>query len=132
MIGYVTIGTNNLDRSRAFFEALLATIGAKKLFEMPDDQGGLTMYGASMTEPCVSVTRPYDGGAATPGNGQMVAFELKSREQVAAFHAKAIELGASDEGAPGLRGSEDMGFYGAYFRDPDGNKFAAFNFGGKI
>ena len=132
MIGYVTVGTNDLERSRAFFEALLGTIGAKKLFAMPDDEGGLTMYGASMTEPCVSVTKPYDGATATPGNGQMVAFELKSREAVAAFHAKALELGGTDEGAPGLRGGEDVGFYGAYFRDLDGNKFAAFNFGGKI
>jgi predicted lactoylglutathione lyase len=72
---------------------------------------------------------PYDGGTATSGNGTMVALAADSREQVDQMYAKAIELGGGDEGAPGIRGPEQMGFYGAYFRDPDGNKFCAYKMG---
>lgn len=76
------------------------------------------------------MTQPYDGGAAAPGNGAMVAIVLDDRGKVDAFHAKALELGGSDEGAPGLRSPEgDRAFYGAYFRDLDGNKFCAFRIG---
>lgn len=76
------------------------------------------------------MTRPHNGEPATVGNGTMVAIVLDDRAKVDAFHAKTLELGGSDEGAPGVRGPEgDQAFYGAYFRDLDGNKFCAFRIG---
>jgi catechol 2,3-dioxygenase-like lactoylglutathione lyase family enzyme len=126
MIGYVTLGTNELERARRFYEQLLAEIGARRLLELPDARG-YTMYGRSGREPMLAITRPIDGNPATAGNGTMIALPMTSREQVDRFHAKALELGAADEGAPGVRGPEEMGFYGAYFRDPDGNKLCAFH-----
>jgi catechol 2,3-dioxygenase-like lactoylglutathione lyase family enzyme len=74
----------------------------------------------------LGVLKPFDGEQASPGNGTMVAFELPSREAVDAFHARALSLGGTDEGAPGERAP---GFYMSYFRDPEGNKFAACRFG---
>ena len=128
MIGYVTVGTNDLDRARAFYDALLAEIGARRLMELP--QNGFTLYGTGFGQPAIGVTRPYDGNEARAGNGHMVALVMKSRELVDRLHARALELGGSDEGAPGLRGPEgDQAFYGAYFRDPDGNKLCAFRVG---
>ncbi len=128
MIGYATVGTNDIDRARSFYDALFGSIGARRIMEFP--QNGFTMYGTSWGRPAVAVTRPYDGEAATPGNGAMVAIAMDSRDKVDAFYAKAIELGGSDEGPPGLRGPEgDRAFYGAYFRDLDGNKFCTFRVG---
>ena len=126
MIGYVTLGTDDLDRARSYFDALFATIGAKRLMQL-DDPGGFTMYGVAMNRPGVVVTRPYNGQPMHAGNGNMVALVMDSIEKVDAFHAKAIELGGSDEGAPGYRGDPSFGYYFAYFRDPDGHKFAVFN-----
>lgn len=128
MIGYVTLGTKDIDAALAFYGALLGTVGAKQLMQMPDEHK-LTFFGTGMDRPMLAVGLPYDGAAATCGNGTMVALMMDSREQVDAVHAKAIELGGTDEGAPGLRAPEDMGFYGAYFRDLDGNKFCAFKVG---
>jgi predicted lactoylglutathione lyase len=76
-----------------------------------------------MTSPAVSITRPFDGKPATVGNGVMVAIAVDSQEKVNALHARALELGGTDEGAPGLRGEQ---FYAGYFRDLDGNKLNAF------
>lgn len=127
MIGYATIGTNDLDRARIFFDALLAGIGASRLMEM---ESGFTLYGTSFDQPSLGVTRPFDGRAATPGNGTMISLVVDERSKVDALHAKALELGGSDEGAPGLRGEEGpQAFYGAYFRDLDGNKFCVFRIG---
>lgn len=126
MIGYATLGTNDLERSRAFYDALLAEIGATRLLELDH---GFTMWGTSMGRPALVVTPPYDGQAATPGNGNMVAIVVDSRDRVDSFHARALELGATCEGKPGLRGPEQFGQYFAYFRDPDGNKLAAFRIG---
>ncbi len=126
MIGYVTLGTNNLEKAQRFYEQLLSEIGARRLLEIPDARG-YTMYGRSGREPMLAITRPADGNPASVGNGTMVALPMTSREQVDRFHVQALELGASDEGAPGVRGPEKMGFYGAYFRDPDGNKLCAFH-----
>jgi catechol 2,3-dioxygenase-like lactoylglutathione lyase family enzyme len=128
MIGYVTLGTNNIEKARAYYDVLLGTIGASRLMEFP--QNGFTLYGTGWNKPGIAITRPYNGEAAAPGNGNMVALAMDSREKVDAFHAKALELGGSDEGAPGLRGPEgDRAFYGAYFRDPEGHKFCAFRIG---
>ena len=127
MIGYVTLGTDDLDRARSYFDALLGTIGAKRVMQFADEDGGFTMYGVSRDRPGVAVTRPYDGNAATSGNGAMVAIVMDSCDKVDAFHAKALELGGSNEGDPGFRGDPKFGYYFAYFRDPDGHKLAAFN-----
>ena len=127
MIGYVTLGTDDLDRSRAFYDALFGEIGASRLMEM---DSGFTLYGTGWGQPGVAVTRPYNGAPAVAGNGNMVSLVVDSREKVDRLHARALELGGSDEGAPGVRGEEgDRAFYGAYFRDPDGNKLCAFRIG---
>lgn len=129
MIGYATVGTNDLPRALAYYDALLGSVGARRIMEF--EENGFTMYGRSWREPALAVTRPYNGEPATIGNGGMVALVLDSREKVDALHAKALELGGSDEGAPGVRGPQTgpMVFYGAYFRDLDGNKFCAFHTG---
>jgi catechol 2,3-dioxygenase-like lactoylglutathione lyase family enzyme len=128
MIGYATFGTDDIDRARAFYDALLGEIGGRRVMEFP--QNGFTMYGTGERRPGLAITRPYDGGPASPGNGNMVALVMDSREKVDRLHARALELGGSDEGAPGLRGPEgDRAFYGAYFRDLDGNKLCVFAIG---
>ena len=126
MIGYVTLGTDDLDRARSYYDALLGTIGARRLMQFGEEDGGFTMYGVSMDRPALVVTRPYDKQPAAPGNGNMVALVFDETAKVDAFHARAIDLGGSDEGPPGYRGPPEMGYYFAYFRDPDGHKLAAF------
>ena len=127
MIGYATLGTNDLDKARAFYDDLLGSVGVKRLMEL---DSGFTMYGASFGQPALVVTPPYNGEAATVGNGNMVAIPLKERAQVDALHARALNLGGSCEGPPGVRGDEGpQAFYGAYFRDLDGNKLCAFRVG---
>jgi predicted lactoylglutathione lyase len=122
MIGYVTLGTNDIERACAFYDELLATIACARILE--DDS--FVAWGTSLDEPALSVIKPADGNPATVGNGVMVALRMDSREQVDAFYAKALELGGSDEGAPGPRGE---GFYAGYFRDLDGNKLNAYLMG---
>jgi catechol 2,3-dioxygenase-like lactoylglutathione lyase family enzyme len=130
MIGYVTLGTNDLDRSRAFYDALLAQLGAKRIMEFGEDAGGFTMWGESWDKPGIAVTRPYNREAASAGNGNMAALVVDSRNKVDGLYANAMSLGATDEGAPGVRGDEGpQAFYGAYFRDPDGNKLCVFRVG---
>lgn len=126
MIGYVTVGTNDLERARSYYDALFDSIGGRRLMELPD-QRGFTMYGMAMNRPSVVITRPYDGGEASPGNGNMVAIPMDSKDKVDAFHAKALELGGTNEGDPGYRGDPKSGYYFAYFRDLDRNKFAVFS-----
>ncbi len=119
MIGYVTLGTNDLERAASFYDDLLKLIDAGRFMQ----EETFVAWATSPTTPGISVTRPFDGKPATVGNGTMVALLVKSPEQVDALHAKALELGGTDEGAPGARGG---GFYAAYFRDLDGNKLNAF------
>lgn len=127
MIGYVTVGTNDLDKARGFYDALMETVGARRMMEMEE---GFTAYGRNFDEPMVCVTPPYNGAAAQPGNGTMIAMQMDSRANVDALYARAMDLGGTDEGGPGVRGDEgDQAFYGAYFRDPDGNKLCAFRIG---
>lgn len=128
MIGYVTLGSNNIEKAREFYDALLAEVGAKRLMQL--DDGGFTLYGAEMGAPSLAVTQPANGEAAVPGNGNMVAIPMEERSQIDSFYKKAMELGGSDEGAPGVRGDEGpQAFYAAYFRDPEGNKLCAFRVG---
>lgn len=130
MIGYATLGTNDIGRARDFYDTLLAGIGAKRIMEFGDELGGFTMWGTSWDAPGLAVTAPYDKNPATAGNGNMVAFTVDQRGKVDALHAKALELGGTCEGPPGVRGEEGpQAFYGAYFRDPDGNKLCAFRMG---
>jgi catechol 2,3-dioxygenase-like lactoylglutathione lyase family enzyme len=130
MIGYVTLGTNDLEKARGYYDALFGSIGAKRLMQFDDDLGGFTMWGTAWNRPGVAVTRPYNRKPAVAGNGNMVAIVMDSRDKVDAFYAKALELGGTDEGPPGLRGEEGpRAFYGAYFRDPEGNKFCTFRIG---
>jgi catechol 2,3-dioxygenase-like lactoylglutathione lyase family enzyme len=98
MIGYVTLGSNDLERARAFYSALLAEIGGREVMRLDN---GLTMYGTGRGQPAICITTPYNGKAAVAGNGNMVALVLKERRQVDALHAKALALGGTDEGAPG-------------------------------
>src|SRR3974390_1848443 len=127
MIGYATLGTNNLARAQAFYDALLADIGAKRLMELPH---GFTMYGARLDRPAMAITPPYDGKEARPGNGNMLALVLKERANADALYKKALQLGGSEACPPGVRGEEGaQAFYAAYCRDPDGNKLCAYRVG---
>ena len=122
MIGYVTLGTNDLERAAQFYDLLLKEIGASRFMETDD----FIAWSISPEKPALSVTKAFDGNPATVGNGVMVALAMRSPDQVDSFYNKAVELGAVDEGAPGPRGG---GFYAGYFRDPDGNKLNAFCMG---
>ena len=119
MIGYVTLGTNNFERAAKFYDALLGELGAGRFL---DDERFIA-WAVSPDKPALSIIKPWDGNEATVGNGTMVALAVENTDQVKALYQKAIDLGATDEGAPGLRGG---GFYAAYFRDPDGNKLNFF------
>ncbi len=131
MVGYVTLGSENMPRARAFYDELLgSTIGSKRIMEFGDDMGGFTMWGSGFDKPGLAVTNPYNQQPAVAGNGNMAAIAAGSRANVDKLHAKALELGGSCEGPPGVRGEEGPdAFYGAYFRDLDGNKLAAFCIG---
>jgi catechol 2,3-dioxygenase-like lactoylglutathione lyase family enzyme len=122
MIGYVTIGTSDLERARAYYTELLAPLGAS----LQMDIGDFIAFGTAPDQPMLSITLPYNGQAADPGNGNMVAIAPGSQAMVGELHALALSLGGSDEGPPGPRGD---GFYGAYFRDLDGNKLCFFHLG---
>jgi predicted lactoylglutathione lyase len=122
MIGYTTLGTNDIKRAAKFYDALLAEFGAKRAMETDK----LILWGTGPGQPMLSVIKPYDGKPATVGNGVMVALLAKNKAQVDAIYKKAIELGGKDEGKPGDRG---QGFYAGYFRDLDGNKLNAFFMG---
>ncbi len=125
MIGYVTLGTNDLARAVAFYDVLMAEMGAGRFME----EESFVAWATGPDSPGLSVTRPFDGQPATVGNGVMVALQADSPEQVDRVYAKAISLGAKDEGAAGPR-AEIPGFYAGYFRDPDGNKLNVFCFTG--
>ncbi len=122
MVGYVTLGTNDLQRAAAFYDALLADLGGKRAMEMER----FILWAATAGPGMFAVSLPFDEKAATVGNGVMVALAAGSTEMVDKIYAKAIELGGTDEGAPGPRGG---GFYAGYFRDLDGNKLNAYHLG---
>ncbi|MCB9570265.1 MAG: VOC family protein [Myxococcales bacterium] len=122
MIGYVTLGTNDLARTAAFYDALLAELGATRMMESER----FIAWTTGPTSPGLCATLPYDRNPATVGNGTMVALAVDSRDKVDALYKKALELGATDEGPAGERGP---GFYAGYFRDLDGNKLNVFCMG---
>ncbi|MEP2642305.1 VOC family protein [Roseobacter sp.] len=120
MIGYSTIGVKDIDVAKKFYCDLFdATVHV--------DIGRLAMIGKTMDAPMIAVCEPFNGEAPSCGNGAMIAFSASSKDEVNALHAKALSLGATDEGAPGQR-IDDV-FYGAYVRDLDGNKLAFYIFG---
>ena len=122
-VGGVMVGANDIERAKQFYDTVLGEIGMSALMEHPS---GGRIYGGG-DHPMFSVVRPFDGQSATAGNGTMVSFSCDSRDEAAAMYAKAMTSGGTCEGEPGPRG--DTGFYGAYFRDPEGNKFCAFHWG---
>jgi catechol 2,3-dioxygenase-like lactoylglutathione lyase family enzyme len=119
MIGYVTLGTNDREKSAKFYDAVCGELGSGRMME--NEQ--FIAWGKPGGGAGIGITRPFDGNAATVGNGVMVAFEAKDEAQVRRIHQIALANGGTDEGAPGPRG---QGFYAGYFRDPDGNKLNAF------
>ena len=120
MFSHVTLGTDDMERARAFYDPVMATLGLTAPFALP----GTLVYG-EIAGPKLFIVSPFDGGPASSGNGTHVAFLAKSRAEVDAFHAAALAHGGSDEGAPGLRPHYHPHYYGAYARDPDGNKLQA-------
>ncbi|GMM92020.1 VOC family protein [Qipengyuania sp. MTN3-11] len=125
MLGYVTVGTNDLPRAAKFYDAIAAEMGVGRMMDFES----FIAWGAWGGPPGIAATTPFDGKPASVGNGMMVALEAKDRDQVHKLHEIALTNGGSDEGAPGPRGEADengMVFYAAYFRDPDGNKLNAF------
>ncbi len=127
MIGYTLVGSNDTASARDFYDGLFGAIGVGRLMEFPN---GGTAWGASWDKPMFGMGPPHDGNPATSGNGTMIALVVDERAKVDALHARALELGGTDEGGPGVRGEEsDQAFYAAYFRDRDGNKLCAFRVG---
>ncbi len=122
MLGYVTLGTNDLARAAKFYDAIAAELGTGRMME--NEQ--FIAWGTPGGGAGIGLTKPFDGNPATVGNGVMAAFAAKDKAQVDRIYKLAMGLGAKDEGAPGDRGG---GFYAAYFRDPDGNKLNAFVMG---
>jgi len=123
MIGYVTLGVADMASAKAFYTELLADLGASVLVDMDR----IAFLGKDMANPMLAICIPYNEQPQSPGNGNMVALNPGSKEACDALYHKAIQLGASCEGEPGQR-IPDM-FYGAYVRDPDGNKLCFFQFG---
>jgi catechol 2,3-dioxygenase-like lactoylglutathione lyase family enzyme len=122
MIGYVTLGTNDLPRAAIFYDAIAAEMGVGRMMDFDT----FIAWGAPGGAPGVGLTKPADGNTATVGNGVMVALEAKDKDQVQRLYDIALAHGGSCEGPPGPRGE---GFYAGYFRDPDGNKLNAFVMG---
>lgn len=120
LIGYTTLGTNDLERGMAFYDELFARIGIGRLWA----HGNMAAWGSSRSDPAFCLAKPFNGEAASVSNGGMIALRVNSHASVDDIHATALLLGGTDEGKPGPRG--DHGFYGAYFRDLDGNKLNAY------
>jgi len=123
MFSHITLGANDLAKAVAFYDAVLAPLGMERLYNRIEE--GFAGYGDTGGQPQVFVCTPFDGGRATHGNGTHIALLAPSRAAVDAFHAAALAAGGSDEGAPGLRPQYHEHYYGAYVRDPDGNKLQA-------
>jgi predicted lactoylglutathione lyase len=122
MIAYTCLGTNDLEKAGRFYDALLGTIGAGRAMEV---DGRFVAWGKAKGQPLFAMNKPFDGEAATVGNGVMVSLGMSSRDEVDAIYKKALELGSVCEGEPGERAPT---FYAAYFRDLDGNKLCACSF----
>lgn len=120
MFSHITLGSGDIERSRLFYTPVMASLGITEPFTLPGslvfgDLAGLKLF----------IGTPFNGGEASHGNGQHTAFLAPTRAAVDAFHAAALANGGTDEGAPGLRPQYHLNYYGAYVRDPDGNKLQA-------
>lgn len=122
MIGYVTVGTNDIARAAKFYDAIAAELDTPRMMEFDS----FIAWGRPGGGAGIAATKPHDGKAASVGNGVMVAFEAKDQDQVKRLYDIALAHGGADEGPPGPRGD---GFFAGYFRDPDGNKLNAFVMG---
>jgi catechol 2,3-dioxygenase-like lactoylglutathione lyase family enzyme len=120
MFSHMTFGTNDLERARRFYEPVMTALGIAQPFTLP----GSLVFG-ELTGAKLFIVAPFDGGAASVSNGAHAAFLAPDRAAVDAFHAAALAHGGSDEGAPGPRPHYHANYYGAYVRDPDGNKLQA-------
>ncbi len=127
MIGYVMLGTNDLARARSLYDGIAETLGGSVLAAYSSDKR--VFYSKGAGQPMLAITVPHDGAAASAGNGTMIALPCDTRAAIDAIHAKAIAMGCTDDGAPGVRGPNPNGFYGAYFRDFDNNKICVFRIG---
>ena len=128
MIAYICVGADDMDAAERFYSAFLPALG----YALEYYHGDLsyippTAEGERQVSPDFYVKRPFDGGAASTGNGVMVAFEAEGQAQVRALHAAALAAGGTDEGAPGFRADYGPTFYVGYLRDPQGNKVALFS-----
>ena len=123
MIAYTLVGTNDPAKSLTFYDALLAEVGGKRAVEVDR----VTLYAGAEGTPFFGVAAPADGAPACVGNGSMIGLAASSPEEVDRLYAKALSLGATDEGAPGPRDNAGLKFYAGYFRDPDGNKLNFFH-----
>ncbi|TDV34273.1 catechol 2,3-dioxygenase-like lactoylglutathione lyase family enzyme [Paraburkholderia caballeronis] len=121
MISHIFIGVNDFEPAFAFYSALMQTLGHRLKF-CERDKPWAGWMAADAPRPLFIVGQPYDGNAAQAGNGQMVALRARNRQTVDRAHALAIANGATCEGPPGLRPHYHPDYYGAYFRDADGNK----------
>lgn len=128
MIGYVTVGVDDMARAERFYSAFLTELG----YELEEYHGDLSYVmplqdGQTQAFPDFYVKSPFNGQAAAAGNGSMVAFEARSQKQVRDLHAAALAAGGSDDGQPGFRASYGPNFYVGYLRDPQGNKIALYS-----
>lgn len=123
MLSVGRYGTRDLERAKTFYDAIAEILGASRVFDRPEVVGYRGPDGGTFL-----IGKPF-AGEATVGNGSQLGMAAPSRAAVDAVHAKALELGGSCEGAPGIRGDDPNGFYGAYFRDLDGNKLVVFRVG---
>jgi catechol 2,3-dioxygenase-like lactoylglutathione lyase family enzyme len=119
LLEHVSVGVADIERAAAFYDRVLATIGAKRLFDSPQTMA----YGRLDRE--FWIGPPIDGGSPSVGNGSHVAFRCASRAEVDAFHREALAAGGVDDGAPGPHANYSPRFYGAFVRDPDGHKIEA-------
>jgi len=124
MLGYVTIGALDEAKSRQFYDAVFGEIGCDRKFS----DGGWTGYGARSQDghDVYVVAKPADGNAARAGNGIMLAFKAKAKAEVDGAYKAGLANGGTDEGAPGPRPADSKSFYGAYLRDPTGNKICVY------
>jgi catechol 2,3-dioxygenase-like lactoylglutathione lyase family enzyme len=120
MYSHVSLGTNDIARAEPFYDAIMAALGHPVMFKM----GQSLAYGEPTGEKLFVLT-PFDRKEARAGNGVHAAFRAETRAQVDAFYAAAMANGGTDEGPPGLRAYYHPNYYGAYVRDPDGNKIQA-------
>lgn len=121
MFSHIFVGTNNFERALAFYQPLMEALGVQARF-VEADRRWAGWQSQPDPRPLFLLGKPFDQQPHAPGNGQMVAFLASSRAMVDAAYAVALQHGGRSEGAPGLRPQYHANYYGAYFRDPDGNK----------